>query len=203
MYAYFLLLETSTIILGMNLIVCLGNPGKDYENTRHNVGFMFGDVLVKALSLNKVGNKFKSRMYSGLVESEKVFLIYPNTFMNLSGEAVQLIASFYQIPSQNCLVIYDDIDIEFGELRLREKGGAGTHNGMKSIIQLIKTQAFPRLRVGVGPRPEKWDLADFVLSSFTTDEQKQLESLSKKIIEPIQDWVKGDFNLAARTLHSN
>jgi peptidyl-tRNA hydrolase, PTH1 family len=186
----------------MYLIVCLGNPGKKYEKTRHNVGFMVGDYVVDYFSLSKVGSKFKSILYSGNVGDEKVFLIYPQTFMNVSGEAFQLISSFYQIPHENCMVIYDDVDINFGDCRLRERGGAGTHNGMRSIIQTIKSQDFPRLRVGVGPQPERWDIADFVLSNFSTDEEKELVSLSKKSAESIEQWIKGDFNLASRTIHT-
>ena len=184
----------------MFLIVCLGNPGKEYEKTRHNVGFILGDGIVDHFNLVKVGSKFKSIVYSGTIGMQKVLLIYPQMFMNCSGEAVQLVSSFYKIPYEKCLIIYDDVDINFGEYRLREKGGSGTHNGMRSIIQTIKTQQFPRLRVGVGPQPDHWELSDFVLSNFSCDELEKLREFFKISLSSIELFIQGDFDKASRTL---
>ncbi len=161
----------------MKLIVCLGNPGIEYENTRHNIGFRVGDHLIENWSLTKLGAKFKSILYKGTVNNQTVLLLKPQTFMNLSGEAVQLAAAFHKIPYDDVLVIYDDIDLPFGTIRYRDKGGAGTHNGMRSIISIIKTQEFPRLRIGIGPVPEKWDLSDFVLSNFTSEQEGVIDSI--------------------------
>lgn len=185
----------------MQLIVCLGNPGEEYQLTRHNIGFILGKRIVNAFGFNRVGKKFKSILYSGEIAQQKTLLIFPQTYMNCSGEAVQLVQGFYKIPSENILVIYDDVDISFADLRLRKKGGAGTHNGMKSIIQCIKTQNFPRLRFGVGPKPEKWDLANFVLSNFSTEEQAKIKLLADHCNKALEIWSKGDFNQAQRALH--
>ncbi len=167
----------------MKLIVCLGNPGEKHKKTRHNIGFRIADSLIKDLSLSKVGNKFKSKLYEGKAGREKLFLIKPDTFMNLSGEAVQPLLGFYKIPLENMLVIYDDVDIPFGKIRFRPKGSAGTHNGMRSIINILGSGDFPRLRFGVGPVPLKWHIADFVLSNFTTEEEKELPELIQLTIK--------------------
>ena len=167
----------------MKLIVCLGNPGADYQDNRHNIGFRVGESLIKEYNLTKEGNKFKSILFKGTIKETPLFLLFPQTYMNLSGEAVQLIQHFYQIELKDMLVIYDDVDIPFETIRYREKGSAGTHNGMKSIIQNLQDQEFPRLRIGIGPIPEKWNLSDFVLSNFN---KKEKESLNQICIHSIQ-----------------
>ena len=167
----------------MKLIVCLGNPGKDYTKNRHNAGFLFADYLVDKYNFTDKGKKFKGRLFEGAINNEQVLLIKPETFMNLSGESVQLVACFYKISSQNIWVVFDDFDIPFSTIRYREKGGAGTHNGMKSVIGCLKTQEFPRLRIGVGPLPEHWDVSNFVLSNFTEEQVSALPNIFKDVEE--------------------
>lgn len=158
----------------MVLIVGLGNPGAKFEHTRHNVGF---DVLtLLAEKLQTSINKHKSNALIGecSIGGEKVVLCKPQTYMNLSGQAVRELMRWYKTEPQNLLVIYDDIDLAPGMLRIRRDGSAGTHNGMRSIIGEIGTQAFPRIRVGVGDRRPGYDLADWVLSHYNTPEERQL-----------------------------
>lgn len=152
------------------LIVGLGNPGKQYENTRHNVGFSTIDYLSDKynIKLSKIG--FKAAYGDGFIDETRVVLVKPQTFMNLSGESVREIVNWYKIPLERVIVIYDDIDLELGKIRVRPKGSAGTHNGMKSIIYQLQEENFPRIRVGIGRPPEKWDLADYVLSRFPKED---------------------------------
>lgn len=153
----------------MYLIVGLGNPGKKYELTRHNIGFEAVDLIANSLSIPVNKTKFKALIGEGRIGSEKVVLAKPQTFMNLSGEAVVAMMAFYQIPPENLIVIYDDIDTVPGKIRIRKKGSAGTHNGMRNIIALLKRDDFPRVRIGIGKQVHG-DLADFVLSRFSKDE---------------------------------
>ena len=157
----------------MYLIVGLGNPGNKYDHTRHNAGF---DVLtLLAEKLKTPISRFKSRAMVGetFVGGKKVILCKPQTYMNLSGEAVADLMRWYHIEPGNLLVIYDDVDIAPGALRIRREGSAGTHNGMRSIISETGTQAFPRVRVGVGPKKEGYDLADWVLSHYNSPQERQ------------------------------
>jgi peptidyl-tRNA hydrolase, PTH1 family len=158
----------------MKLIVCLGNPGSDYTVTRHNAGFLFADYLIKTYSFTKEGKKFKSILYSGMIDNEKIFLIKPQTFMNLSGEAVQLIVGFYKLEISDVRVVFDDFELALGTTRFRWKGSGGTHNGMKSIIQLLGHTDIPRLRFGIGPLPENMPVTPFVLGKFEDEELKIL-----------------------------
>ncbi len=157
----------------MMMVIGLGNPGREYMRTRHNVGFDVIDVLSErhGIALNK--NAMHGQIGMGIVDGKKMILVKPQTFMNLSGQCVTEVVSFYK-PDQ-LLLIYDDIDLPLGRLRMREKGSAGTHNGMRSVIGLLGRQDFPRLRVGVGKKPEGWDLADWVLSHYQTEEEKKTQ----------------------------
>ncbi|KAB3531846.1 aminoacyl-tRNA hydrolase [Alkaliphilus serpentinus] len=153
----------------MYIVVGLGNPGNKYSGTRHNVGFHTIDLLAERNGI-KVGKlKFKSLYGEGFIAGEKVLLVKPQTYMNLSGQSVIDLVNFYKMDMKNLIVIYDDIDVKLGSLRIREKGSAGTHNGMKSIIYLLQRDDFPRIRIGVG-RPETEDLGDYVLSPFIGEE---------------------------------
>ncbi|MFC1617320.1 aminoacyl-tRNA hydrolase [Candidatus Margulisiibacteriota bacterium] len=172
----------------MNLITCLGNPGKEHARNRHNVGFMVADEIISQFSLVKKGKKFKSILYEGIIEDKKVLLIKPQTYMNLSGEAVQLAAGFYKIPKNHILTIYDDIDLPFGTIRLRGQGSAGTHNGMRSLISSLNSRAFPRIRIGIGPLPDRWDISNFVLSNFTKDEERALPDIIKNTVLMIESF---------------
>lgn len=152
------------------LIIGLGNPGSKYENTRHNVGFHTIDYLSQKhnIKLSKIG--FKAVYGEGTIDGTRVILLKPQTFMNLSGESVRDIVSWYKLPLEHVIVIYDDIDLELGKIRVRQKGSSGTHNGMKSIIYQLQADNFPRIRIGIGRPPEKWDLADYVLSKFSKED---------------------------------
>jgi peptidyl-tRNA hydrolase, PTH1 family len=170
------------------LIVCLGNPGQKYENTRHNIGFRIGDSLAKSLSLDQVGSKFKSTYFKGTFQSSitNIHLIKPLTYMNLSGEAVIAAANYYKVEPSNIIVVYDDYDIELGTIRLRMKGSGGTHNGMKSIIQHVGNNLFPRLRIGIGPKPSFMDTSRFVLSNFSNSEEDILKDVISQSVDAIK-----------------
>lgn len=154
------------------LIIGLGNPGKKYENTRHNVGFDTIDYLSQKynIRLSKIG--FKAVYGEGDIDGIRIILLKPQTFMNLSGESVRDIVAWYKIPLERVIIIYDDIDLDSGKIRVRPKGSSGTHNGMKSIIYQLQADDFPRIRIGIGRPPEKWDLADYVLSKFSKSDRE-------------------------------
>lgn len=164
------------------IIVGLGNPGAKYLKTRHNVGFMFIDYLAKNFGAERFEEKAKFKAVVQEIElmGTRILLVKPQTFMNNSGETLLAIKQFYDFAIDDFLVVYDDIDLPFGAIRLREQGSAGTHNGMRSVISLLHTEAIPRLRIGVESRPEelkdKWPLDKFVLSDFTEEEEKSLYS---------------------------
>lgn len=165
----------------MYLIVGLGNPGKEYEMTRHNIGFEVIDYMSykNNVKLNKL--KFKAVYGEMSINGEKIYLVKPQTYMNLSGESIREFCAFYKIPSENVLVIYDDISLETGRIRLRAKGSDGGHNGIKSIIYQLKSDKFPRIKVGVGTPPHKdYDLADFVLGRFSKEDIPVMEDAIKK-----------------------
>ena len=159
----------------MYLIVGLGNPGKQYENTRHNVGFDAVDLLVDEYRVPSSGKQHKAMYGKGVIAGQKVILAKPLTYMNLSGESVRALVDYYKIDPEDIIVIYDDISLEPGQLRIRLKGSAGGHNGIKNIIAHLGTQEFPRIKVGVGAKPPKMDLADYVLSRFGAEEQKIMD----------------------------
>lgn len=146
------------------LIAGLGNPGINYEKTWHNSGYQALDNLAlrRHLTLDRI--RFRALTAETQIEGQPCLLLKPLTYMNLSGEAVSAAARYYQIPPERILVIYDDIDLPCGIIRIRQSGGPGTHNGMRSVISCLNTQSFPRIRIGIGPKPDAWDLADFVLS---------------------------------------
>lgn len=156
----------------MFIIAGLGNPGKRYENTRHNVGFDAIDELVDRYRIPSSGVSHKAMYGKGMIEGQKVILAKPLTFMNLSGEAIRGLVDYYKIdPEEELLVIYDDISLEPGNIRIRKKGSAGGHNGIKSIIAQLGTQNFQRIRIGVGEKPKNWDLADYVLGTFAREDR--------------------------------
>lgn len=159
------------------LIVGLGNPGKEYENTRHNCGFRAVDVLAEKLSCKIDRLKFQGLYTQVSYQGKKIFLLKPQTYMNLSGKSVQQLSAYFQIPPARIIVLFDDISLDVGRLRIRPDGSAGGHNGIKSIIAEVGSQAFPRVKIGVGAKPTpEYDLASWVLSSFSTGESKALNS---------------------------
>lgn len=159
----------------MYLIAGLGNPTKEYDKTRHNVGFSVIDVLAERYRIDISEKKHKALCGRGVIEGQKVLLLKPQTFMNLSGESIRAAADYYKIEPEEMIVIYDDISLDPGQLRIRLKGSAGGHNGIKNIIANLGTQDFPRIKVGVGAKPPRMDLADYVLSRFGAGEQKLME----------------------------
>lgn len=154
------------------IIAGLGNPGTRYENTRHNVGFDAIDALAGKYGIKVSKLKHKALIGDGTIENEKVILVKPQTFMNLSGESIRDIVDWYKVPLKNTILIYDDIDLAPGKIRVRPKGSAGTHNGMRSILYHIQSEDFPRVRIGIGKAPEGWQLADYVLSKFNEEDRK-------------------------------
>ena len=169
----------------MRLIVGLGNPGDRYASTRHNIGFMALDRIAQAYGI-AVGKKgFQSLHGSGKVGECKVILVKPQTFMNRSGEAVGEVAAYFRISPCDILVIYDDIDLPFGRLRVRGGGGSGGQRGMASIISTLGTDEFPRVRVGIG-RPEGGDVSGYVLSAFNGDERKVLDTVVERVADAVE-----------------
>ncbi len=157
----------------MFLIVGLGNPDRRYEKTRHNIGFDVIDALAEKYHINVKEKKHRALCGSGVIDGVKVLLVKPQTYMNLSGESVAQILDFYKLdPETRLLVVFDDISLMPGNIRIRKKGSAGGHNGIKNIIAMIGTQDFMRIKVGVGEKPEGWDLADYVLSRFSEEERR-------------------------------
>ncbi len=169
------------------LLVCLGNPGDKYEGTRHNVGFMVADEVAERQGAPIQRLRFKALTNILTIAGEKVLVMEPITYMNLSGEAVRPAADFYKIPPDHVLVVSDDTALPVGRLRIRTKGSAGGHNGLKSIIQHLGTDQFPRLRVGVGEKPHPdYDMADWVLGKFTGEDKKTITAAVKRAADAIE-----------------
>lgn len=167
----------------MFVIVGLGNPGKKYENTRHNAGFLAIDALAQKYGISITEKKHKALCGSGYIEGVKVILVKPQTFMNLSGESVREVMDFYKLdPEEDMLVMYDDISLAPGNIRIRKKGSAGGHNGIKSIIAHAGTQNFMRIKIGVGEKPSGWDLADYVLGHFSEEDQVNLKEIMSDVM---------------------
>lgn len=153
----------------MYIIIGLGNPGKKYENTRHNLGFIAVDRLAEKHNIQVDKIKFKALVGDGRIAGQKVLLVKPQTFMNLSGESVREVVNYYKVAPENVIVIYDDFDIPLGNIRIRKSGSAGTHNGMKSVVYQLKTDKFPRVRLGIGSSKNN-DVIDFVIGGFSKEE---------------------------------
>lgn len=171
----------------MYLIAGLGNPGKQYEATRHNMGFDVIDKLVEEFNVPQAGVKFNAMYGKGRIGGEPVILMKPLSYMNLTGGPIRDMANYFKIdPETELIVIYDDIDTEPGQLRVRKKGSAGGHNGIKSIIQQLGTQNFMRVRVGVGAKPKGWDLADYVLGRFDRDDRQLVEDAQDRACEAVE-----------------
>lgn len=188
----------------MYIIAGLGNPGSKYAHTRHNAGFEAIDRLADQYRISIETKKFQALCGTGVIEGQKVLLLKPQTYMNLSGESIRAACDFYKIdPETELVVMYDDISLPPGHLRIRGKGSAGGHNGIKSIIQHLGTQVFPRVKIGVGEKPKEYDLADYVLGHFVKEEWAEMEEAFKKAgqaaaamtVEDIQQ-VMNQFNTA-------
>lgn len=178
------------------IVAGLGNPGTKYENTRHNAGFIALDALAKRCGARVDRLQFKALTAETSIGGHRAMLMKPETFMNLSGEAVTQAMRFYKIPPEHTIILFDDISLEPGQLRIRRKGSAGTHNGMRNIIALSNSQLFPRIRLGVGAKPEAWDLADWVLSRFTQQENEQLQKAAQHAAEAVELIMDGQIDEA-------
>ena len=175
----------------MKLVICLGNPGTGYINTRHNIGFIFADLLAKTIDCKFVNeSKFKSIIAKGSYNNEAIWIIKPQTYMNLSGEALFFIKNFYKIDIKTLFVVYDDISLDLGKIRFRPKGSDGGHNGIKSIIQYSKTQEFDRLKIGIGPQPPFMKSEDFVLQNFSNNEKLLLDKVMNLSVEAFLYYLK-------------
>ena len=180
------------------LIVGLGNPGREYERTRHNVGFRTLELLAEDAGVKIDRARFRGLTRTCTLERQKVLLLKPGTYMNLSGEAVQLAAMFYKIPVERIVVISDDISLPVGKIRVRAEGSAGGHNGLKSIISHLGGQDFPRVRIGVGAKPHPdYDLADWVLSNFTSEEEKALAPAIEHAAGAVRELIQHGVQSAA------
>lgn len=174
----------------MFLIVGLGNPGKEYENTRHNIGFKVIDNIASEYNIDINRQKFKGICGEGFIENQKVILLKPTTYMNLSGESIREVVDFYKLSNEEVIVIYDDISLNVGRLRIRDKGSAGGHNGIKSIIAHLGTDVFPRIKVGVG-QPNV-DLVKYVLGNFTKEEMEVLSESIDASTKAVREMIKND-----------
>jgi len=181
----------------MFVIVGLGNPTAQYEGTRHNAGFDVIDVLAEKYNISVDARKCRAFCGKGVIAGQKVLLVKPQTYMNLSGESVGGIVNYYKIdPESDLLVIYDDISLDVGQLRIRKKGSAGGHNGIKSIIAHLGTTVFPRIKVGVGEKPKNYDLADYVLGHFSKQERELMEEGYEHASDAVEQIVQGEIEAA-------
>lgn len=182
----------------MYLIVGLGNPEEDYSNTRHNMGFNTINKLAKQYNIEINKKKFKALYGTGIIENQKVILLKPQTFMNLSGESIKEAMDFYKIEEDKLIIVYDDIDIEPGTIKVRKTGGPGTHNGMKSVVQQIGTKNFARVRIGIGMPENKEDLINYVIGAIPEEEKKILDEATtvgkKAVIEIIKSGIDKSMN---------
>ena len=170
----------------MYIIAGLGNPGKEYAGSRHNVGFMTLDELADRYNIDVREKAHKALIGKGMIEGNKVILVKPQTYMNLSGESIRSVMDYYKTEPSEFIVIYDDISLEPGQIRIRKKGSAGGHNGIKNIIAHLGTQEFPRIKVGVGAKPPRMDLADYVLGRFSAEDRRVMEEAFKTAAKAAQ-----------------
>lgn len=181
----------------MYIIAGLGNPTAQYEGTRHNVGFDVIDAIADKYNISVDGKKSRAYVGKGIIEGQKVILVKPQTYMNLSGESIRGIVDYYKIdPEEELLVIYDDISLSPGQIRVRSKGSAGGHNGIKNMIANLGTNIFPRIKVGIGEKPKKYDLADYVLSRFSKGERELLSEAYKNAVCAAELIIRGDIQSA-------
>ena len=183
----------------MLLIVGLGNPGKEYENTRHNIGFETIDYIANKYNIEINRVKFKGIYGEGFIENKKVILLKPTTYMNLSGESIREVINFYKLTEEDVIVLYDDISLEIGRLRIREKGSAGGHNGIKSIIANLSTDVFSRIKIGVGQ--PKGDLVSHVLGKFSKEEQEILKESMEAASTAVEIIIKENAKEAMNKLN--
>lgn len=181
----------------MYIIVGLGNPGRDYTNTRHNIGFDVIDTLADVVGISVIEKKHKAIIGKGVLDGQKVILVKPQTYMNLSGESVRDIIDYYKVDEeQELIVVSDDTSLDVGSIRIRKKGSAGGHNGLKNIIAHLGHDTFMRVKMGVGEKPKGYDLADYVLGHFSSGERKLMDEAAKTAVEAIRMMMAGDVDKA-------
>lgn len=181
----------------MFIIAGLGNPKKEYDNTRHNVGFALIDALAEKYNISVMDVKHKALTGKGMINGEKVLLVKPLTYMNLSGESIRAVVDYYKVnPASDLIVVSDDISLNPGQIRVRKKGSAGGHNGLKNIIQHLGSEAFLRIRIGVGEKPAGYDLADYVLGHFSKEEKPLIEEGISKAMDAAAILLEGDADRA-------
>lgn len=181
----------------MVIIVGLGNPKKEYENTRHNIGFMAIDALAEKYNISVLDCKHKALIGKGVINGYKVVLVKPLTYMNLSGEAVRVVIDYYKADAENeLIVIYDDVSLDVGQLRIRKKGSAGGHNGIKNIIAQLGHDVFLRIKIGVGEKPKGYDLADYVLGHFSKEELAVMQESLCKVDGAVNLMLAGEVDQA-------
>lgn len=180
----------------MYIIVGLGNPEEEYSNTRHNMGFDTINKIAQKYDIKFSKTNFKGIYGTGIIEGEKVILLKPQTYMNLSGESIKEVIDFYKVSTENLIIIYDDIDIEPGIIKLRKTGGPGTHNGMKSVINKIGTEKFPRVRIGIGKPEYKGDLINYVIGKIPNEDKKILEKSTDLAKDAVIEVIKNGVDIA-------
>ncbi len=180
-----------------HIVVGLGNPGNEYTFTRHNAGFLALDYILNKNGIKSGKAKFHSIVFDGVISGEKILFLKPQTFMNCSGEAVGEAARFYSVPPENVIVIFDDISLEAGKIRLRRKGSSGGHNGIKSIAEHLSSQNFPRIKIGVGsmPNPE-YDMKDWVLGRFPKSDEKIMFEAFEKTCDALEEMLEKGIDIA-------
>lgn len=187
----------------VQLIVGLGNPGTKYEQTRHNVGFVFVDELARSRGASlKLENKFHGEAAKISLQGQDVWLLKPDTFMNLSGKAVAALARFYKIPAEAILVVHDELDIPPGQVRLKQGGGHGGHNGLRDIVSQMGSRDFLRLRIGIGHPGENRDVSNYVLTRASSDEQRLIDNAIDEALRTLPQIIEGDLEPAMNRLHS-
>lgn len=180
----------------MYLIVGLGNPEPEYSKTRHNMGFDVINKLSNKYEINVNKSKWKGLVGTGIIENEKVILLKPQTFMNLSGESIREVMDFYNLENKDIIIIYDDMDIEKGEIKVRKTGGPGSHNGMKSVIENLPNNRFKRVRVGIGKPKNKSDMINYVIGKVSDEEQEILDKGTEKATEAVIEIIKNGVDSA-------
>lgn len=188
----------------MFIIAGLGNPTLQYRGTRHNVGFDVIDTLADKYNIAVETRKSRALIGKGIIVGQKVLLVKPQTYMNLSGESIGELVSYYKVDEeQELLVIYDDVSLDVGQLRIRRKGSAGGHNGIKDIIRHLGTDVFPRIKIGVGEKPKGYDLADYVLGHFSREEREMMEEGYQKATEAVEMILAGELDEAMNVFNRN
>ncbi len=185
----------------MFLIIGLGNPGREYALTRHNIGFETIDYIAKLKNVQITRDEHKGLTGFYFENGEKVMLVKPMTYMNNSGECVAELADYYDVPLDQVLVIYDDIDLDPGVIRIRKRGSAGTHNGMRSILYYLQDENFPRIRIGIGKKPPEWDLAKYVLSRFTEEDIEPMKSAVEQAAKGVELFISDGIEVAMNALN--